>query len=159
MPLQPRQIRLHFPALALLDEERPRVYLDNPGGTQVPRQVIERVTSYLIHTNANHGGGFRTSQESDAVLDEAHRALADLLNASSPKEIVFGPNMTSLTFALSRSLAHGLRPGDEILLTRMDHDGNVAPWLQMAAEREVVVKWLDFSPETYRYTLNDLEGC
>ena len=158
MPFDPQRIRAQFPALALQDENRPRIYLDNPGGTQAPRQVIDRITHYLVHTNANHGGRFRTSQESDAVLDEAHRAMADLLNAPSPDEIVFGPNMTSLTFAVSRSLAHWLKPDDEIILTRMDHDANVSPWLRIAPEREVVVKWLDFSPETYRYNLNDLEG-
>jgi cysteine desulfurase family protein (TIGR01976 family) len=158
MPLQPFQIRPHFPALALQDDGRPRVYLDNPGGTQVPKQVLDRMAGYLIRTNANHGGNFRTSEESDAVLAEARRAVADLLNAPSDQEIVFGPNMTSLAFAFSRSLARELRPGDEIVLTRMDHDGNVSPWLLAAAEREVEVKWLDFSPETYRYNLNDLEG-
>jgi cysteine desulfurase family protein (TIGR01976 family) len=158
MPLQPQLVRPHFPALALSDDGRPRVYLDNPGGTQVPQQVLDRISHYLVHTNANHGGLFRTSQESDAVLDEAHRAMADLLNAPSPDEIVFGPNMTSLTFHLSRSLAGWLKPGDEIVLTRMDHDANVSPWLRVAEERGVVVRWLDFSPETYRYSLSDLEG-
>jgi len=97
-------IREQFPALAITDEGKARVYLDNPGGTQVPRQVLERMERYLIYTNANHGGPFRTSIESDLVLEEAHQAMADLLNAKFADEIVFGANMTSLTFAVSRSL-------------------------------------------------------
>ena len=132
MSLDIPQIRSQFPALSLKDENLPRIYLDNPGGTQVPQQVIERMNRYLIESNANHDGYFRTSCESDQVLKEAHQGMADLLNARSASEIIFGPNMTTLTYAISRSLAHWFKEGEEIILTRMDHDANVMPWVQMA---------------------------
>lgn len=149
-------IRAQFPALALTDDGQPRIYLDNPAGTQVPRHVVDRMTRYLIESNANHGGFFRTSQASDMVLDQAHQGMADLLNAASAEEIIFGPNMTTLTFHLSRSLARRWQPGDEIVLTRMDHDANVSPWALAAADREVTVRWLDFDVETFRYRLDML---
>jgi len=150
-------LRQQFPALQIEDAGMPRIYLDNPGGTQIPQQVLQRMKDYLVNTNANHGGYFRTSRGSDAVLEEAHQAMADFLNAGSPQEIVFGPNMTTLTFAISRSLAHWFKAGDEIILTRMDHDGNVAPWYQMAQERGLKVKWLDFHTDSYRYDYDQLE--
>jgi selenocysteine lyase/cysteine desulfurase len=121
------RVRAEFPALAVTDRNRHRLFFDAPGGTQVPKQVIERIGEYLTRTNANSGGPFVTSRDSDAVSEEAHRAMADLLNAPSHEEIVFGQNMTSLTFPMSRSLGRRFKAGDEILLTRMDHDGNVAP--------------------------------
>lgn len=157
MPLDINQIRQQFPALALEDRGRPRVYLDNPAGTQVPRQVIERMTRYLVHSNANHGGHFRTSVESDQILAEAHQAMADLLNAPSPEEIIFGLNMTTLTLAISRSIGRWLKPGDQVILTRMDHDANVNPWRLLADDLGLEVKWLNFSRETYRYDLKELE--
>ena len=118
MAIEINVVREQFPALELKDEGKARIYLDNPGGTQVPRQVLERIEHYLIHTNANHGGSFLTSIESDKVLEDAHQAMADLLNAKSEDEIVFGANMTTLTFAVSRSIGRLLKPGDTILLTR-----------------------------------------
>ena len=136
-------IRANFPALGLLDAGQARVYLDNPGGTQVAQHVLDRMQHYLVHHNANVGGAFRTSRDSDSCMAEAHSAMADLLNAASPDEIVFGQNMTSLTFAISRSLAQGWQPGDELVVTRLDHDGNIAPWLAVAADRGLTVKWLD----------------
>jgi len=157
MPLDIARIRAQFPALALKDDGQPRVYLDNPAGTQVPRNVLDRTRDYLIHTNANGDGQFRTSRASDALLDEAHRAMADLLNAPSEREIIVGQNMTTLTFAFSRSLGRELRPGDEILLTRMDHDANVAPWLMLAEDLGLTVKWLPFDPATYRFDLSALD--
>lgn len=135
-------IRSQFPAL-----QRPDVFLDNPGGTQAAQPVIERINAYLIEYNANHGGAFHTSRESDAVLDEAHRALADFYNAASPDEIVFGNNMTSLTFAISRSIARTWQPGDEIVVTSLDHDANITPWVMAAEDRGCVVRWVDFHPE------------
>src|SRR5579871_2400309 len=99
---------------------RKPIYLDGPGGTQVPRSVLNAMIHYLTMCNANHGGIFSTSRESDAILHQAHVALADFLNAPSPEEIIFGPNMTTLTFQLSRALARQLRPGDEVLVTRLD---------------------------------------
>lgn len=158
MPLDIPMIRAQFPALSLQDDGRPRIYLDNPAGTQVPRQVIDRTSGYLINCNANHGGHFRTSVESDEILAEAHRAMADFLNAPSADEIIFGPNMTTLTFAISRSIGHWLKPGDQVILTRMDHDANVNPWRMLAADLGLDIKWLSFDRETYRYDLNELEG-
>ncbi len=157
MPLDISLIRARFPALALEDEGLPRIYLDNPAGTQVPHRVLDRMHHYLVHTNANGGGVFRTARDSDALLDEAHAAMADLLNAPSEREIIFGQNMTTLTFAFSRSLGRTMRPGDELLLTRMDHDANVAPWLMLAEDLGLVVRWLDFDPATYRYDLPALD--
>ena len=158
MALNIKTIREQFPALALKDEGKARIYLDNPGGTQVPRQVLERMEHYLIHTNSNHGGPFRTSVESDKVLKDAHQGMADLLNAKSADEIVFGANMTSLTFAVSRSIGRLLKHGDVILLTRMDHDGNVGPWLHLAEDLGLEVKWLNFDLKTYEYDLEEAQS-
>lgn len=157
MSLNIDRIRQQFPALQLKDDGKPRIYFDNPGGTQVPQQVVQRMRDYLINSNANHGGYFRTSQTSDAILEESHLAMADFLNASSPHEIVFGPNMTTLTFAISRSLAHWFKPGDEIILTRMDHDANVSPWMQMAQEKGLKIKWLNFQTDSYHFDYQQLE--
>ena len=153
-----KTIREQFPALALKDEGKARIYLDNPGGTQVPNHVLKRMEHYLIHTNANHGGPFRTSVESDKVLEDAHQGMADLLNAKSADEIIFGANMTSLTFAVSRSIGRLLKRGEAILLTRMDHDGNVGPWLHLAEDLGLEVKWLNFDLETYEYDLEEAES-
>lgn len=155
MSIEVNTIREHFPALSLVDEGKPRIYLDNPGGTQVPRHVLKRMENYLINTNANHAGLFRTSVESDKVLEEAHQGMADLLNAKTADEIVFGANMTTLTFACSRSIGRLLKRGDTILLTQMDHDGNIGPWLHLAEDLGLDVKWLKFNTETYEYDLNE----
>ena len=157
MPLDLDRIRTRFPALALEDDGQPRVYLDNPAGTQVPDLVLDRMRDYLVHTNANADGVFRTSVATDALLEEAHRAVADLLNAPSWREIIFGQNMTTLTFAFSRSLGREMHPGDEIIVTRMDHDANVAPWLMLAEDLGLTVKWLPFDTTTYRYDLDALD--
>ncbi len=125
-------IRSQFPAL-----QRPAVFLDNPGGTQIARHSLERMQAYLQENNANHGGAFATSRASDATIDQARQALADFLNAPRPETIVFGPNMTSLTFNISRSLARAWRPGDEVVVTRLDHDANITPWVMAANEREL----------------------
>jgi len=146
-------VRAQFPALA-----SGAVFFDNPGGTQVARQVVERMTHYLTHTNANHGGAFRTSVESDAVLHAAHAAMADFIGAASPDEIVFGPNMTTLTFILSRALGRWLGPGDEIVVTRLDHDANIAPWLLLAEDRGAAVKWVDLRPEDCTLDMSDFES-
>lgn len=157
MSLDISTIRQQFPALHIKDDGKPRIYFDNPGGTQVPQPVIQQMRDYLINSNANHAGYFRTSKASDAILEEAHLAMADFLNAYSPKEIIFGPNMTTLTYAISRSLAHWFESGDEIILTRMDHDGNVAPWMQMAQEKGLKIKWLNFHTDSYHYDYQQLE--
>jgi cysteine desulfurase family protein (TIGR01976 family) len=105
------------------------------------------MTAYLSRSNANHEGAFATSEESDAVLSEAHVAAADFLGAVDPSEVVFGPNMTTLTFAVSRAIGRTLRAGDEIVVTRLDHDANVAPWLAVAEERGAVIRWVDVIPD------------
>jgi cysteine desulfurase family protein (TIGR01976 family) len=128
---------------------RPAVFLDNPGGTQVPQPVIDAVAAYFTQSNANHGGAFLTSERSDAILDDAHQAVADMLNAASANEVVFGPNMTTLTFSISRALGRALGPGDEIVVTRMDHDANITPWVMMAEDRGATVRWVDFDVEDY----------
>jgi cysteine desulfurase family protein (TIGR01976 family) len=139
-------LRDQFPALEQTDEEnRPFVYFDGPGGTQVPGSVIDAMADYLTRANSNVHGAFATSQRSDQVIAEAHQAMADFLNAASPDEIVFGPNMTTLTFTISRTIGRELRPGDEIVVTRLDHDANIAPWLALE-EQGVVVRHADFDP-------------
>src|SRR5947207_15662546 len=118
------QFRQQFPALQRSVEGRTPVYLDGPGGTQVPQRVVDAISHYLSTCNANHGGVFTTGRESDRIVHEAHAAAASLLNAPSPDEIVFGQNMTSLTFHISRSIYRTWKPGDEALVTRLDHDAN-----------------------------------
>lgn len=142
MPLDSSLIREQFPAL-----QRKAIFFDNPAGTQVPQAVIERVTAYYQEHNANHDGAFATSRESDALVAEARQAAADFLCASRPEEIIFGPNMTSLTFNISRALARTWNPGDEIVVTRLDHDANITPWTMAAREHGCSVRWVDFHPE------------
>ena len=149
-------LRSRFPALSMGDGDLPRIFLDNPGGTQVPDTVVERMTECLVERNANLGGAFRTSQAAEAVVAEAREAMADFLNAPSASEIVFGQNMTSLTLHLSRSIGRHFEAGDEIVLSRMDHDGNVYPWLAMARDFGLEVRWLPFDTETFEFDLEDL---
>ena len=150
-------IRSRFPALSVRDEEAPRVYLDNPGGTQVPDSVIERMTECLVESNANLGGVFRTSQAAEAVVAEAREAMADFLNAPSAAEIVFGQNMTSLTLHVSRSIGRHFGPGGEVILSRMDHDANVYPWILMARDFGLDVVWLPFDTDTFEFDPEELE--
>ena len=149
--------RARFPALALTDDGAARVYLDNPAGTQVPRQVIDRTVDCLVSKNANLGGYFSTTRQAGDLVDEAHQALADFYNATSPEEIIFGQNMTSLTLHMSRCLGRRFNAGDEIVLSRMDHDANVAPWLLLAQDLGLVVRWMDFDPQTYEFPDDALE--
>jgi len=148
--------RQHFPALKRKVNGAPALYLDGPGGTQTPQQVIDAISNYLQQGGSNLGGPFASSDYSDEVVQEARQAIADLYNASSPDEIVFGQNMTSLTMSLSRSLARTWRAGDEIVLTRLDHDANISPWLLAAEERDVTVRWLDFHPHDGTLALEQL---
>ncbi len=150
MPLDLTAIRAQFPAL-----ERDAIFLDNPAGTQVARTVLDRVQDYLVQHNANHEGAFATSRESDALVEQARQAAANFVNAKSSSEIVFGPNMTSLTFNISRALVRTFLPGDELVVTRLDHDANITPWVMAAEDRGCKVSWVDFHPEDG--TL-DLEG-
>lgn len=140
-------VRERFPALArTAPDGRPFAFLDAPGGTQVPEAVIEAIAAYLRTSNANLHGAFETSRETDQVVEEARRAGADLLGADLG-EVVFGPNATTLLFHLSRSIAKELRPGDEVVVTRLDHDANVAPWLLAAEEAGARVRWVDLREE------------
>jgi cysteine desulfurase family protein (TIGR01976 family) len=137
-------VRSQFPALAVQVNGNKAAFFDGPGGTQVPQRVIDAITAYLATSNANTHGAFATSRRSDQVLAAAHAAMADLLGCDA-QEIVFGPNMTSLTFALSRALGRELGPGDEIVVTRLDHDANVSPWTALE-ERGCLIRWVDINP-------------
>ncbi len=147
-------LRARFPALAREVDGRPAVFADAPGGSQVPDTVIEAMAAYLRSSNANTHGAFATSQETDAVIEEAHRAAADLLNAD-PDEVIFGPNATTLLFQVSRSIGRTLGPGDEVVVTRLDHDANIRPWVLAAEDAGATVRWVDVRDEDV--TL-DLEG-
>jgi cysteine desulfurase family protein (TIGR01976 family) len=140
------EVRRQFPGLARQVNGQAAVFLDGPGGSQVPQSVIDAVADCLAHRNANDGGSFATSREVTSLVDAGRKAMADLLGASDPNEIVFGQNMTSLTFALSRSLAKTWKPGDEIVVTRLDHDANVTPWVLAAADAGATVRHLDINP-------------
>lgn len=148
--------RRQFPALARRVGERPAAFFDGPGGTQVPQRVIEAVSHYLAHTNANYGGQFATSRESNKLLAEAERGLADFLGADDPETIVFGQNMTSLTFALSRSLARTWKSSDEIVVTRLDHDANVSPWVLAARDAGATVRFANVRAEDCTLDLDEL---
>src|SRR5512139_4349382 len=152
MTLDVSAIRSQFPALS-----RQAIFLDNPGGTQIAQQSIDRINQYLVECNANHGGAFATSIASDAVLEEAHHAMADFYNATSPEEIAFGNNMTTLTLHISRSISREWKEGDEIVVTRLDHDANVTPWVLAAQDRGVNVNWVDFDVEDGTLKLDDLQ--
>lgn len=154
--LNPHALRTQFPALQRTIDGHPAVYLDGPGGTQSPERVIDALAGYLRRGSSNHGGPFQTSREADAATDLARLAMRDMLNARRPEEIVFGQNMTSLTFSMSRALAREWQPGDEIIVTRIDHDANISPWLLAAEDRGVTVRWLDFRPEDCTLSLNTL---
>ena len=132
-------VRARFPALSLTHAGRPMAFFDGPGGTQVPDSVIDAVSRYYRESNANHGGPFTTSERSDAIVEEAHAALADLLGVDAD-EITLGPNMTTITFHVSRSIAATLRPGDEIVVTGLDHQANVDPWIAAARDSEAIVR-------------------
>lgn len=150
--------RRQFPALARQVGGRPAIYFDGPGGTQTPQCVIDAVSRYLGHANANHGGFYATSRESDRLIEEAHRGLADLVGADDPGCIVFGHNMTSLTFALSRALARTWKPGDEVLVTQLDHDANVSPWVLAARDAGVSVQHVKICQDDCTLDLNDLRS-
>ena len=147
-------IRSRFPGL-----KRPAVFFDNPAGTQIAQTSLNRINEYLIETNANHGGVFATSRESDALVEDARLAAAEFLGASRPEEIVFGPNMTTLTLHISRSIAARLSKGDTIVVTRLDHDANVTPWTLIAEDNGLNVEWVDFDVETGMLKLETLEAA
>jgi cysteine desulfurase family protein (TIGR01976 family) len=144
-------VRARFSAL-----DTPTAFLDGPGGTQVPDSVIEAMASCLREANANLGGPFETSRRADAVVEDAHEAAARLLGASL-EEVGFGQNMTTLNFALTRNLGRELEAGDEIVVTRLDHDGNVAPWLELARDLDLVVRSADLNEEDCTVDVDDLQ--
>ena len=151
------RIRSQFPALSRQFNGQPLVYFDAPGGTQTVQHCITRMVDYLQRSNANTHGAFITAQESDQIIEDAHEAGADFLNAKSRDEIVFGQNMTSLTFSLSRSIGQTLREGDEIILTRLDHDANFSPWHLMAQDRGVKINIVDINEADCTLNLDDFE--
>jgi cysteine desulfurase family protein (TIGR01976 family) len=152
MTLDPQAIRAQFPV-------HDAIFFDNPAGTQVPQMVIDAVSNYYRNMNANSGGAFATSQRTDAMVQATREKMADFLNAPRADEIVFGPNMTTLNFGLSRALAQTLKPGDEIVLTRMDHDANVAPWLRIAEDYQLVIRWVDIHTEDCTLDMDSLEAA
>ena len=151
-------LRRRFPALAIEDGGRPVALFDGPGGTQVPDTVIDAIADYYRTSNANHDGPFLTSRRSDERVHEAHAAMADLLGAASADEIKFGANMTSLTFHVSRSIGATMQPGDEIVVTVLDHEGNVGPWKAIAADRGLVVRTVDIRTDDVTLDLDSLDA-
>jgi cysteine desulfurase family protein (TIGR01976 family) len=151
-------LRARFPALAREHAGRPAVFLDAPGGSQVPESVIEAMGAYLRSRNANAHGAFATSQETDRTIVDAHTAAADLLHAD-PDEVVFGPNATTLLLAISRSVGRTLGTGDEVVVTRLDHDANVRPWLLAAEDAGATVRWVDVRDDDVTLDLGSFEAA
>jgi cysteine desulfurase family protein (TIGR01976 family) len=149
-------IRARFPALSLTHDDRPIVFFDGPGGTQVPESVIDAVARYYRESNANHGGAFTTSERSDVIGEDAHAAIADLLGVDAD-EVTLGPNMTTLTFHLSRSIGATMRPGDEIVVSGLDHQANVDPWIAAARDNEVIVRTWEPNLADCTLRIEDLE--
>ena len=150
--------RGHFPSLQREVGGRLPAFLDNPAGTQVPQQVIDRTVDYYLTANANTDGAFRTSRNATGIFDQAHQAMADMLGAASADEVVFGQNMTSLTFAISRAIGRTLGEGDEIVVTRLDHDANVAPWRALT-ERGATIRVVDIHPEDCTLDMDGLRAA
>lgn len=148
-------VRSQFPSLSQKVNGHSAAFLDGPGGTQVPQRVIDAISDYLRRNNANTGGAYATSRNTDAMIADARAAMADLLHCGAD-EVAFGSNMTTLTFAMSRAIGRELKPGDEILVTRLDHDANVSPWLLMAEDRGVTVRWAEIHDEDCTLDMVDL---
>src|ERR1700730_4728573 len=147
-------IRSQFPSLAQTVHGHHVAFLDGPGGTQVPQRVIDAIANYLRRDNANTGGAYATSRRTDAMIAEARSAMADFLRCGAD-EVVFGPNMTTLTYAMSRAVGRDLGPGDEIVVTRLDHDADVSPWLALE-EKGVTVRWVEIHDEDCTLDMADL---
>lgn len=143
------QIRRQFPGLRRTQDGREVALFDGPAGSQVPERVIQAVSRYLAQTNCNRAAVFATAQESDAILEDAHQVLADFLGASDPAEIIFGGNMTTLTLSFSRAISQSWQKGDEIILTRLDHDANVTPWMRAAEDRGVRVHQVELNEDDW----------
>jgi cysteine desulfurase family protein (TIGR01976 family) len=153
-----RHLRSLFPALSRIHDGRPLVYLDGPAGTQVPTSVAERIFKCMIDHNANRAGKFITSNEVDALMDQAHCAVADFLQVDDPRSIAFGPNMTSLTLSISRALARTWSTGDEILVSNLDHDANYTPWVLAAKDAGAVVRTIAIDPRDATLDIESLES-
>jgi cysteine desulfurase family protein (TIGR01976 family) len=152
------RIRSEFPALARKEGDHSAAFFDGPAGTQVPQRVIDAVSGYFVQHNANHGGLFPTSRESDVVLATAHQAVADLLGCDDPGTVAFGPNMTTLTLSLSRALARTWSLGDEVVVSRLDHDANFTPWVLAAADAGATVRYIDIDPVDCTLDLDDFKA-
>jgi len=146
-------VRSQFPAL-----DNPAVFLDNPAGTQVPRRVIEAVGAAMAGAMSNLNGYFQASRDAGEIYARAHEVVAELLGGSSGREIVIGRSMTMLTFQMSRSLGRNWSPGDEVIVTRMDHEGNVGPWLRLAEERDLTIRWLPFNCDSWQIEPDELKA-
>ena len=157
LPVDLSSYRKYFPSLDLEAKGNKAIFFDNPGGTQVAQHAIDAMVSYFREANANTHGAFLTSNRTDQVIAEARSSMADFLHAASPNEIVFGPNMTTLTFAFSRAIGKTLQPGDEIIVTILDHDANVAPWLALQ-ERGITIRTVDVHPENVTLDMEDLHS-
>ena len=149
-------LKKEFPALQVKINDRPIAFFDGPGGTQVHGSVIEAMTWYLTEANSNSHGNYLHSRRTDEITQKGREAMADMLNAKSPSEIVFGPNMTTLTFRMSQAIGQTLKPGDEVVVTHLDHDANVAPWLSLE-KLGVVVRWVDFTQADCRLDMESLK--
>lgn len=152
-------VRARFPSLQRSGPDgQPVAWLDGPAGTQVADSCLRAINDYLLSNNANHAGAFGASEASDAMVDDVRAGMADFVGAADADEISFGPNMTTLTYAASRAIGATLRSGDEIVLTRLDHDANVAPWLSVAAERGAVVRWIEIDEDDVTLATDSLES-
>jgi cysteine desulfurase family protein (TIGR01976 family) len=157
--LDPSELRRRFPALSRTDEDgRPVVYADAPGGSQVPETVIDAIAGHLRSGISNTHGAFAASEETDVLIAEARRAAADVTGAD-PGEVVFGPNSTSLLLHLSRSFGRTLRPGDEVVVTKLDHDANVRPWVLAAEDAGATVRWVDIRDDDVTLDLDSFDGA
>ncbi|MGH9781941.1 MAG: aminotransferase class V-fold PLP-dependent enzyme, partial [Candidatus Acidiferrales bacterium] len=154
LPLDVNWARAQFPALKQVINGHPAGFLDAPAGTQVPQRVIDAVRDYFEHSNANTCGAFATSRRTDAMISTARAAMADFFNCDA-EEVLFGPNMTTITFALARGIGRDLRAGDEIVVTTLDHDANVAPWRALD-ECGVIVRQVDIREEDCTLDMDDL---
>ncbi|WP_457578216.1 cysteine desulfurase-like protein [Ensifer adhaerens] len=152
------RVRAEFPSLSLADNGQPRIYLDNSAGTQVPQRVINAVSDCFLRSNANQGGFFHSSVAANKVVDDAHQAMAGFLGSSDPGEIIIGASSTALNFQMSRSICRDFQPGDEIIVTRMDHEGNVAPWLEIASDKGLVIRWVGFDSSSWQIEPEALRG-
>lgn len=150
--------RRQFPALERRVGDQPVAFFDGPGGSQVPRRVADAVSHYLLQTNANRGGQYATAEESDLLLEDAHETLAGFVGAGPGDSVVFGANMTTLTFALSRAISRTWQPGDEVVVTRLDHDGNVTPWVLAARDAGATVQYVNFRRSDCTLDLEDLQS-